>query len=530
MLTQRSQRSNKDTNNSKTPKYMIKPRTFRKECSVKLYNIHTKTYTANSVIEAAERVCGGNTILAVVPNDLENTYEITADSEENALKLTNGIRIGEKDFDCTFQFNDIVVVSFMHLPAHITDDEILDKLTDKGCVIMSQVYRHVHAGTQVADGTRYVRVKFPPGMVSLSWSMKFDTGHGEKYFKVVHNNQRSLCNICQSPFHKYRQCPRLICRGCDEQGHKINECTAQKCGKCKNLPMKCFCPIKISKICPYCNTDPCDCKCESCLKPHADCRCTCDVCGRSVEECECERTDDTGMEEDDKNDDYKNDDVNVNSSDISKVEHIQVADDNKDQSIEITEDDEVNHNSRGDVINVRGGEHDRDNVNQTVAVDDQLIQKDKDSEIRHEDSDNEVVINVKGSENYKTTENNQIVVDVVVHKGIDDSCGVKEVVDMENCTGAKCQTDSPDLSLSGDAREAIEITVRPSDTENEVRCKKLDQSISSTVDNENTDGDGREFKTVRRRNKMKFTPNVTGKTKRERSRSPYVKSVKNGES
>lgn len=259
-------------NGDKSNKFVEIKKSYKKECTVCVHEIPHFTFKAGRVIEAAETICGENTVLAVVPCE-NNTFEITTDTEENALKLTNGIEIGGRKFNVTFQFSEIIVVSFLELPAYIEDKDIISKLESKQCEIKSDVYRHVHSNTQVADGTRYVRVKFPPGLVSLPWSVKFDTGRGPRFFRVKHNNQHQLCNMCGDPFHKYRACPRLICAGCDEQGHKLKECTAPKCDRCGLLPLRCFCPPIDDGTCTYCKSNPCKCFCENCHKNYNDCQC-----------------------------------------------------------------------------------------------------------------------------------------------------------------------------------------------------------------------------------------------------------------
>ncbi|VDH95115.1 Hypothetical predicted protein [Mytilus galloprovincialis] len=295
-------RNGKMQNSYKQTKYMKGGKVFKKECAVKVINIPTRTFLAAQVIEAAEKVCGENSVLAVVPNDAESYYVVTTITEENAEKLTRGLEIDEQSFDCNFQFSDLVVVSFLNLPAHVEDSVIIGKLKEKNCTIHSPIYRHVHPGTQVADGTRYVKVKFPPDLISLSWSMKFDTGYGEKYFKVVHDHQKQLCNMCGSPSHKYRQCPNLICRGCDKQGHKKKECKAKKCDKCDNLPNDCFCPIEDDGTCPYCKYNPCVCVCANCYEKYDECKCHCEGCGKQKEECECSNEEEMDDDVDDEHD------------------------------------------------------------------------------------------------------------------------------------------------------------------------------------------------------------------------------------
>jgi hypothetical protein len=59
----------------------------------------------------------------------------------------------------------------MYIPAFIEDDEIIDKLNEKGIRVVSPVYRRVIPGTQVADGTRFMRCVFPPNVrIGISYN------------------------------------------------------------------------------------------------------------------------------------------------------------------------------------------------------------------------------------------------------------------------------------------------------------------------------------------------------------------------
>lgn len=263
----------KEKDVDKGPKYVTGKKNYKKECTLRIDDIPNEDYSPEKVIDAAEKVCGLNTILAVVPSDNRLFYDITTDSEENALLLTHGLDIDGKHFKCSLQFSNIFVVSFMHLPAYVEDDAIIEALTIRGCELKSDIFRHVHPSTQVADGTRYATVKFPPGMVSLPWSMKFQTILGQRHFRVKHNHQKSLCNKCGSPDHLYKKCPQLICDRCDEQGHKIRDCTAERCNTCNAFPNKCFCQKPEDKACHNCKQDPCKCVCEYCNLDFETCKC-----------------------------------------------------------------------------------------------------------------------------------------------------------------------------------------------------------------------------------------------------------------
>lgn len=49
-------------------------------------------------------------------------------------ELTEGVNIAEKSYYCRFIYSELMdrVVSFMHLPAHITDTEVKLKLANYG--------------------------------------------------------------------------------------------------------------------------------------------------------------------------------------------------------------------------------------------------------------------------------------------------------------------------------------------------------------------------------------------------------------
>lgn len=336
--------------NPNTSKKNLNARKYMKEATVKINDINIDVVGAMAVITAVEDICGVNTVLAVVPDkDRCRSYEVTMDKIDNAYKLSKGINIVGNDYECTLIKSETIVVSFLHIPAYVEDEELLAKLTDKNIEIVSPVFRRTYAHTDVADGTRYVRVKFPPGMVSLAWSMAFDTSEGRKYFKVVHNHQMKVCSNCFSPDHLYKNCPEFCCRGCGEQGHKIKECNALKCRRCHKLPLKCKCRDKEPEMENqqddeeptnsqtrtefnedgtyadrgnenYMNDNDIDFEdlpdyseftgCKYCRRQ--TCICTCTACERWYNECICEDYDETESME---GDDYDGDSSNIAEND-----------------------------------------------------------------------------------------------------------------------------------------------------------------------------------------------------------------------
>lgn len=229
-------------------RYVTTKRKYMKDATFKIEDINIKEVDALDVINTIENLCGVNTVLAVIPDkEKNNSYEITMDTVDNACKLIGGLKINDHEYTCSMPHSKIIVVSFLHIPSYVEDEELLCKLRDKNIEILSRVFRRAYPSTQVADGTRYVRVKFPEGLVSLAWSMAFDTSEGRRYFKVVHDKQIKVCTECQSPDHVFKNCPDFVCNGCGAQGHKAKNCTAPRCERCHKLPRKCECKPEVHK-------------------------------------------------------------------------------------------------------------------------------------------------------------------------------------------------------------------------------------------------------------------------------------------
>jgi len=71
--------------------------------------------------------------------------------------------------------NDELVVLFMNLPVYITDEDICDKLKGLGVKATTPIKRRKWPGTEIADGTRFCKVKFSETVQSLPYSTKCET-------------------------------------------------------------------------------------------------------------------------------------------------------------------------------------------------------------------------------------------------------------------------------------------------------------------------------------------------------------------
>ncbi|CAC5389859.1 unnamed protein product [Mytilus coruscus] len=159
------------------------------------------------------------------------------DSKHNALKLLGGVSFGSREYSVSLMHSDITVVSVMKLPSYVPDEDIRIKLAIKGVNVVSPIYRRTVPGTQVADGTRFMRCKFPPGLVALPWTIPFKIGSETKYFRLKHNNQTKVCSECSSPDH-----------------------------------MKIIVLI-LNVMAVDCERQPCECKCDNCSNLLKDCTC-----------------------------------------------------------------------------------------------------------------------------------------------------------------------------------------------------------------------------------------------------------------
>lgn len=97
--------------------------------------------------------------------------------------------------------------------------------------------------TDIADGTRFLKVKFNNVVKSLPYSTKFETLSGTEHFRVIHDRQVKVCRLCIQPGHVVRECPSFRCFRCDKQGHYARECKEANCDVCGMRPGLCVCEM-----------------------------------------------------------------------------------------------------------------------------------------------------------------------------------------------------------------------------------------------------------------------------------------------
>jgi len=213
---------------------------FLKEATLVLDLTGNKDIKVEDIIKGILEKVDVDNLLAVRPRrDME--YELTLRSVEVCDGLMDGLEISGQYCEVRRLERREYIVSFLHLPAYLHDKTIEDKLKSWGVTPMTKVRRRLYPGTNIADGTRYVKVRFPKDRTSLPYSTQFETNDGLQFFRVIHDGQVRLCRMCFQSGHFFKDCPNFTCFECGEQGHYARNCKAEKCPDCKNVFMKCDC-------------------------------------------------------------------------------------------------------------------------------------------------------------------------------------------------------------------------------------------------------------------------------------------------
>ncbi|CAJ1079158.1 hypothetical protein JOB18_019515%2C partial [Xyrichtys novacula] len=213
---------------------------YRKELTVMLELEGQEKVTVTELLRAVRLACGAVVACRYVG---ERKYEVTMNHGKGKERLMEGLKIGAVNVWARELSNDELVVSFLNLPAYIPDADIQNKLQMWGVSAVSPIKRRMWPGTNIADGTRYCKVKFTKDIQSLPYSAKFNTATGAEFFRVIHDRQVKVCRLCIQPGHIFRECPEFICHKCGEQGHYARECANApvKCTICFNDMGRCIC-------------------------------------------------------------------------------------------------------------------------------------------------------------------------------------------------------------------------------------------------------------------------------------------------
>ncbi|XP_044043669.1 uncharacterized protein LOC122872054 [Siniperca chuatsi] len=215
-------------------------RKYLKEATVIVNVENVDEVRAGDIIKAVTEQCGHGKILALRPRQGKE-FELTMEKEEMCDNLMDGLRIKGMDCEVKSLQNRDYVVSFMHLPVYLDDGKILEKLEGWGVDPISKIKRRCYPGTDIEDGTRFLKVRFPKEVASLPYSTRLETAEGQQYFRVMHSHQVKTCRLCMSPDHLMKDCPNFTCYKCEERGHFARDCNAVRCPECQEVLNKCEC-------------------------------------------------------------------------------------------------------------------------------------------------------------------------------------------------------------------------------------------------------------------------------------------------
>ncbi|XP_041352754.1 uncharacterized protein LOC121371148 isoform X2 [Gigantopelta aegis] len=222
----------------------VKKLIYKKECTVVVDVGDNRKMAAGDLIQfLSEQV--GDVIHACVPKG-PGRHEVTVDDVVQARIISNNdsLEVNGMKMKTKLLHSDSVVVSFLHLPTYISDDEIEERLKSTNIELITPIYRRFYKGTHNAYGTRYACVKFPPDVKSLPYSMTFDTVEGVEFFRVLHDSQSIVCCNCMSDSQAIRDCPNITCYFCKEMGHVVRHCKKTfLCQKCGNSFDGCVCSM-----------------------------------------------------------------------------------------------------------------------------------------------------------------------------------------------------------------------------------------------------------------------------------------------
>ncbi|ESO90232.1 hypothetical protein LOTGIDRAFT_176823, partial [Lottia gigantea] len=193
---------------------------------------------AADVIKLVEDKLGDDSVLAIVP--CNGSYDVTVVNNKLASVIArDGLLDGSEGLHCKLIDSRVKVVSFMHIPVYVSDKDIEVKLKSWGVTSCGPIIRKTkdYDGKKKYDGTRFVKVEFPPTVCSLPYATVFD---GQSY-SVRHNDQEKVCFICLLPGHVVSNCPEFKCFRCYKQGHGKKSCTSVLCPRCNLYDWKCQC-------------------------------------------------------------------------------------------------------------------------------------------------------------------------------------------------------------------------------------------------------------------------------------------------
>lgn len=156
-------------------------REYKKEATMIINVKDPANTTVMMIIKAVEKKIGIGKLIGLRKRTT-NDFELTLENEQDCEGLMDGIEIDGQMCGAKKLCETVRMVSFLNLTNYIQDEDITDKLLMWCVTPLLPLGRRYYLGTTVANGTRYIRVKFPQDVVSLPFSTKFKTAEGLQFF------------------------------------------------------------------------------------------------------------------------------------------------------------------------------------------------------------------------------------------------------------------------------------------------------------------------------------------------------------
>lgn len=103
--------------------------------------------------------CGRNYCVAACVPKSGNIYETTLKDERHNDCLKDRVEFTGKTFEC--HVSKYKTVSIMTFSCYITDDEVRKRFIQIGVYFVSDIKRICYKETNIANGTRIIKVKLP---------------------------------------------------------------------------------------------------------------------------------------------------------------------------------------------------------------------------------------------------------------------------------------------------------------------------------------------------------------------------------
>lgn len=112
----------------------------------------------------------------------------------------------------------------MGLRAYIDDLEVVHELERYGQIksdVIRLKYKTGHDLAGLENGNRLVR------MILTEKSIPYSIKIASEWCRIIHSNQKPICNICNEEGHRRSACHNIICFKCGAAGHMRSACPEQ---------------------------------------------------------------------------------------------------------------------------------------------------------------------------------------------------------------------------------------------------------------------------------------------------------------